>query len=624
MSRLLFVEGIPARLEVVPGDRVVALTAQAAGWLEERGVRYGCPSDFGSEARLAARSETHFQEQTAWLDRLDRFLWESVPALEGRALKPARLYGYFLKALVDNLLIRGEECLGALSDGRLSRPSRPAEVILWPEPGRVARPEAFFAYSLQPRGITSRLLSHVCALRGIPHRTGAVRQSAGLQVGAARWSALFSRLRPAGTGAAAPGDNGRLTLLFLEQQYDLKDLLAEALQAGHRCLIRKGRRFLDLAAGGRCLYTAPPAGRPASPVHPPDPVWEQTARVLLNLSHPLWEWPDRLLPHPLSPLLRDCLAGWVGRVLPEMVFWSDGLCELYQREGVDFVLAPALTGNLPVAAVAACRPPSEAQSILIAHGDGADLEPAWDLFELFPYQHYFVPDQEFADHFRRRRALYAPPVAQVHTGTLRWKRYAGLRDRAGKRCPLPEALRGGSKPVVVYACGKPECDAHYLNTFDYPEVDYFRLQRALVTAFASVRDFIFVVKLFPGDRRDRTALGRLVRGLQAAHLFLSEAPFTDWLPWADRVILETPSTPMYEAALAGVPFHLLAPASVQFRLEAIRPFLACVTLFRDPAEAAAQALQRLRAATPPSPSIRPEETGILEALARLRALNDGS
>lgn len=611
MSRLLFVEGTPSRWEAAPGDKIIALTAEAAGWLDRQGVRYACPSDFGAEESLDRRADSHWREQVDWLQEIDQRLWKVFPSLRSRALRPARLYGYFLKTWVDNLFIRGEECLSVLSEGSVK------EVILWPEPGPAAGGQDFFSHCLQQRSVIPRLLSYFCALRGIPYRVGPVRQTAGLRMeeglkNGARAvrsgaSALFRRVQT--TGACAAQGKGDLTLLFLERQYDLKDLLADSLRAGHRCLVRQGTSFLA-AADGRFLYTAPPAPRP-------DPVWERAAQELLNHSDPLWEWPDRLLGHPLSPLLKEIFAGWVRRVLPEMIFWSDSLCDLYRREGVDFVLAPALAKNFQVAAVAACRAPSRTQSVLIAHGDGADVEPAWDLFDLFPYQHYFVPDQEFTGYFRERRELYPPPVAQVHAGTMRWKSCAGLANREGKSCPTPE-VRRREKPVIVYACGQPEHDPRYLNTFDYPEVDYFRLQKALVQTFASALDFTFVVKLFPGDRGDRTALGRLVRGLKAPNLFLSEAPFRDWLPWADRVILETPSTPMYEAALAGVPFHLLAPASVSFRPEAVRPFSACITLFRDPEEAARQALERLRPAPPPLPSIQPEETSILETLARLR------
>jgi hypothetical protein len=245
-----------------------------------------------------------------------------------------------------------------------------------------------------------------------------------------------------------------------------------------------------------------------------------------------------------------------------------------------------------------------------------------------------VPDGEFAAYFRERRAHYQRQgtspfrAAQVHVGSGRWRRYARLSQRrrislesSGQRIRLRiNAPPGGvpvNRPIVVYATSEPERDERYVNKPSYSEMWYYRLQTALLRAFAALPEYTVVIKLHPAYDERWSATHRWVADLRADNLHLSQAPFSLWLSWADRVIFDKPSTTLYEAALAGIPHHLLLHRGLAVRPAALKKFEKCLTLFDHPHEAAEAVRQYLRTAEPCKAAIQPVGPDILTTLTEL-------
>jgi len=173
------------------------------------------------------------------------------------------------------------------------------------------------------------------------------------------------------------------------------------------------------------------------------------------------------------------------------------------------------------------------------------------------------------------------------------------------------------KPVIVYVAGRPEVCIRYLNKWDCSDTEYYRLQVALIRAFAARSGSTVVVKLFPESAKDWSPVEQLVRDMGAKHLYVSRAPFKEWLPWAERVIMDFPSTPLYETALAKVPFRLLVHRSFPMRAAAWACFAPSLIPFDQPEEAARSVMDYLQHPAVPLPYPAPRTVDLLIALSSL-------
>lgn len=615
-GRLIFVEDAPGRLPVTPGDRLVSLTARASYRLDRLGLPYEIPADVGLEATLAQREAAYWEEQLAWFERLDAMLLERLPPLKQRAIRPTVLYGYWLKLLLDDLFIRGCECAVELEKA----PAR--QVILWTclPSGHVES-----AVSLRTRVTYGRLLRQLCAARGMDYEerltAHAPPEERTLPVdrGRSAGMALRRALRPCRERfwnvQAALGffrsHSRRLTLLLLETDAELSALLHQGLLAGQRCLVRRGDRVIDPKRRAWQWPLAAPEGRQ----DPSSTRWAAAAEHLCASASPIWTWLEGWMGCSMAPLLGPQLHSWIATELPRMVSLADRFHQLYTEERIDLVLLSSLAESAQIAAVAATRRPGRTQSVLVSHGAGPDLAAAWDLFDVFPPHHYVVPHEELAEHFRQRRAGYAQPMAQIHVGSSRWERLA----RTGRRALVSVRPR----PLLIYMIGRPEDNLRYLNKPECSDPWYYRLQTALIRLLAETPQYRVVVKLFPLSERWACTVEQVVRDAGASHLSVSQAPFSWWLQRADRVLMDWPSTPLYETALAGVPFHALVHRRFAMRpgaLEIFKPFL---TVFEETAEAV-EAVRRYLRAPPVRWSLpRTGVAGLLETVCGLGPVRAG-
>lgn len=610
MRRLFLLEAVPSDLSVSPRDTVVAVTPQAAYALDKAGTPHRIPADFGTEERLRRAEPAFLTETRSWLNRLDDLLQDSFPVFRSPGQRPALLYAYHWKTLLDNLYARGLELDTLLAEGT-------EEVVFAASQQPIYPPVQFLPSCRDPRGLWALWARRLCAQRSVPLREIQVPSpdplpppAAAHPLGGTRRRLLQSVWQARGLSGKWRSPSQRLILLFLESDY-LGYLLKESLCAGHRCLLAKES----------WLPQVPPSELV---------LWSRTAQALSATDSPVWNWPDRWLGVPVASLLGAWLARWISQDLRALAASLHPLAARYDALGVDFVLTPFLVEPVHFAAVAACGLSKKAQSVMIADGDGPDESPDWDLTQLSQTQHYFVLDREFAAYSRRRSDPAGGAVAQVHIGSDRWQTYPRLARKPwvtlqrwesswSLRWRQPPLPLPDSRPLVVLPLAKPEPDIRRLHRFEYDETWYYRLLKRWIEVLAEDSRYIFVIKPVRSPYAREGTAERIVRDQRKDHLLVSRSPFPLWLPWANRVVLDHPSTPMYETALAGVPMRLILPRTLSLRPDAIRPFESCIAWYDEPQEAVAALRRYLDAPHTGAPHLRVPEASILEALPRLRA-----
>ncbi len=424
-----------------------------------------------------------------------------------------------------------------------------------------------------------------------------------------------------------------LTMLFLNTGYDMEHLLKAARHSGHRCLLKDGNEVVDVTRFFKKTIGKLSCGvsnNKLSEVNLAFLRWAKVANIIGESEHVLWQWPNEWYKIPISDILAPRLKYWVANVLPVLVSQTHEWLRIYEQESVDFVVTPILWDLADFSAIAARQMANSTESVHIEHGDSPLALKTWDLLNLFHFDHYFAPHHEVGEYFRKRQTCYARPTAKVHVGSYRWHVHAGLSrrpriyfERSGHSVRLnmgsPPSKIPCSRPIVIYLVTATGGDYRYLNNAFYPDTWYYQLQTRIVDSFVGKDQYTFVVKLFPGDAKFSNPVVDFLHDLAAENIHTSRAPFVQWLPWADRVIIDFPSTGLYEAALAGVPFHLLLHENLKVRAAALEKLRPWTTVFTDPEEAVQAIDTFLRAKVTREPVMRPEGDNILTTLESIKA-----
>jgi hypothetical protein len=347
------------------------------------------------------------------------------------------------------------------------------------------------------------------------------------------------------------------------------------------------------------------------PTEGADPNWASVAQTLSSGDHPLWAWPNSWIPGvPLADVLRPRIVDWLENVMPRIAARAASFAELLTREDVDLVVA-ANPGEPDVLSAAAVTDPP-ARSVLIDHGHRAHASALFDLIMLRHVDHNFCATDELARYLESRRLLYHHRTAELHVGSYQWRANAELSPSGEPPEPVPTR-----KPVVVYALAATGGSARYLNGEWYSDGWYYRLCREIVDVLALHPEVHSVVKLFPGDGLARNPIDRYVTDLGLNHVVSSRAPLRAWIPWADRMVFDYPSTGLYEAAVAGVPYLALLYRRHGYRSEAVEQLGLAAVPFDEPAEAARAVDSFVAAPSVTAPRLDPEGDEILLALERL-------
>jgi hypothetical protein len=585
----------------------VALTPEACFELDRQGVEYRLATDFGLDAKVAALEPLHWQEQLGWIDALDGVVAAHVPVTERWCFGAATLYGYHLKTFVDPVRIRALELDSMLDscDRVLLHRMAEAHLPVSQQP------------SLQETSVTSLVLPLVAAARGIAceervyegarplemalplsspdqHVGPRTRLKAPLRRGRRAWR----RARSAHTRLRTK----RLTLLFADFGYDLTHLMTRAREHGHRCLRVVGDTVVEesprLIEVGRLPVEGANAG------------WASAAEAVASPDHPLWKWPNGWLAGvPLADVCRPRIIFWLSEVMPRIAARAVALESLLRSENVDFVLGANIANADVVAAAAVTAPP--AQSVLIDHGHRAHASELFDLILLRHVDHNFCWTSEFARYMESRRTLYDFPTAEIHVGSYQWRATATSRSGQPPQ-PLPEG-----RPVVVYALGATGGDRRYLNGPWFTDGWYYGLCRAIVDILAQHPEVFSVVKLFPGNGPVRNPIDLYVDDLGLDHVVSSRAPLREWIPWADRIVFDYPSTGLYEAAAAGVTYLALLYGHHRHRPTAVERLGLAAVPFTEPAEAARAVEAFVTVPTASAPRFTPEGEDILTTLERI-------
>ena len=548
----------------------LAVTPEAAWSLRLNGISYYKLEDFYDASSKCRESQKVLEVENAWVDWIDDFLGTRVQAFREHDFRPARMYYYSLKILVDQLYWRAQSLLNIYSS------VKPGTVAAWPEnPSPPELPDFDVCYKgsvlsviipewvsqsglelLVPPptasiGESSHTLGHVpkpAPVTGLRQRLLAILPE---------WARPYLRAGMRGIrGVVAEAlsrdflssarDNeaqGSARVIAIRGGYDVA-FLKEALRD-------RGVDWIDASAWATSLEE----------IKPQDIELVQRLRLAWNevdATDELWQ-PFVMSGLDLREVARPRLHYWWTIVVPQMWRLYHYALEALDASVPSCVITPLCAPRPREPAFLHAAKRLNIPRIIYQHGGfvGVCEFTVWENVDLANADWELVYGEGVAKYLNRRRLLYYDYRAQpLVVGS---SRLDALRDKyASKRAETTRARLGikSTETMILYIPTILRGYNAYMCCNDYPAVSYSELQASVIELFRRFGDFRFIYKTF--DDTVENPIHQIIRDSCPNVLNVTHPPLTDLMWAADAIIVDFPSTGLLEVLLTDKPLVVYA------------------------------------------------------------------
>ena len=259
------------------------------------------------------------------------------------------------------------------------------------------------------------------------------------------------------------------------------------------------------------------------------------------------------LPDAVGPLLRqvDRQAGLAGAgdvlrrrleavasiVLPTVERLAFGLGSQLKAVGVDRVVSTN-PWSVEEFAVLLAAGRAGIERVLYQHGDHAFSYDGWLLTETSNFERMVASDPTVPPDLKDGGGRLGLPFPSISLG----------RHRAVP--PLSEATDDGP---ICYVPATFTGDTVVVPAMYFEDAWYLRWQLRLLAAMQEQQDIQFVWKGLPTSNQSYDPIPEILKQSRVTNVTYETRPFLDVLPRIRRVVLDFPSTALYEAVHAGLP-----------------------------------------------------------------------
>jgi hypothetical protein len=238
----------------------------------------------------------------------------------------------------------------------------------------------------------------------------------------------------------------------------------------------------------------------------------------------------------------------------------------YEREMIDFILAPYAMSLVELGALAAANHHPRVKTACLVHGDAVYDSRFWDIMELQNFDIDISSHTELKEYFRRlANEIHSPAKLYCSPHRLQnVKKMAYAREKRGNKI-----IR---KNRVIYLPTFMVWDARTMQGAIYPDTWYYEFQKAVISYFSTRTEYTFVWKGLPASDAAYNPIPNFIKDNNFSNIEIATNPFTEHLLSADRVICDYPSTGFYESVIAGVPTMSLYHEALIVRKSAVEYF----------------------------------------------------
>lgn len=545
---------------------IIALTPLASYEMDRAGIKYSILEDYYDEAEFLKEEEDYFNNQLDWFDKFDNFLFNVFPEAKDKNLKLATSYYFYIKNMVDSIVMRSKGI-----DIFINK-VKPKSIIYvstrWKEdlinsiefPLLFRRGQSLFSrliplfckkYDINFQRI---ILKEVLDLNDInlenKHFTSRIKNGLKSNIHVRNlW--YFYKTFSINNIFSKSFSNYRYKILFLKTPGFVKDIIKEAQKEGHRIFYKQGKNVIKQSF----MYN-----NVIGSIYPD--IISNSKQDIINYIKKIDEtniisWINDYCNIDITNIIMPRVQYFINEWCPQIISLINKYAKFYDDNHIGLVFTPHMVSVDEFAAIIATRYSEKTKSACLQHGDEAFALKVWDFGEYLPYDIYFTTNYEREQYIKNRIKLrnLSTEVFQYPNRYKILPKVSNLERRVRSKA---------NRKTIVYVPIMYQWDNKLWAESIVPDTWYFSWHKKLINYFSSREDFNFIWKGIPASNEIYDPIPNLINDRGYKNIKYAAEPFIKWIKRADLVLLDYPSTALYEAAVSGLPVMSLyfAPFTV--------------------------------------------------------------
>lgn len=565
----------------------LSLNPEVSFRLMEKGLRYELLENFYSEKELREYQDEYFLRQVAWLDDLDLALQRKILFCRDYDIRPFRTFFSRFKFLVDTVVIRSRILSRVLEKTQLREMTWVQQVIAEKESASI------YQIKKESAALYFRIARLVCDEKAVTLMPIWIRAqnkvpsklsescvllqefiSRLINTSAIQACYHFAKAAPYRRWMAKKNESSSIRICFLDRGNPPIDMMIKTfLESGFRVYFQEGETFYS-ASQFQDENSAVPQPSTALSYKDQDLTQQCHEAAELIEDRQLWSWLSAEAGCDVSPILKPYFRNFLRNQCASFLKRVRDLSAAYTRQKIHFLIARGI-GEVAAIALNAAQV-AKVKRVCFQHASFAlDLKDApMDDLALFDY--FFASDSEAKKYYSRLAECDYLKDSKVFESSH-------YLQSLEAKCRLfnENRIQKKRRPLrVLFLPKKFSGSLVRFNTTIYSLPWYYEFLKQLVAFFAEQHDCMFIYKHFPYNQEwAEKSIIPYLRKFHARNIFVENKPLFYYLDKTDRVLMDYPSTGLYEAAAAGLPVLSLSWDVFKKRDSAFRMFGASIQTF---------------------------------------------
>ena len=548
--------------------QAVALTEEAIFNLERCGIQYITLEEFYTSYEIRGNADEFLLDQLSWFDDFDRLLKEAFPEAYNMGVNLATIYFYPIRRAVGNPILTTRILRKFIESVNPEKiwyigPEYSAKGI-----DRLSSSNDFEEHLLDPDFKTgenpySLLIEPLCNACGIDfqriefdatkklEREASILKVSRKGIVKDRVKRLATRLLPASElrslyiclkSRHTKPAKGRI--LVLQIPGPMEEFCIDARKYGFELFVKGSN-------GVKKLSWQP--WRKSMDINRFKPKALSFREDMLNriLNGDLMHWINRQCGLDVSGILNSRFRYFLYKICPEILTKMRGYIEFYNKNNIDFVVAPNIWTLDEHAAIAAARLTPLTKSIGISHGSDAYECKSRFFFMDRQFDLFFSLSSSEAEHERGLAKKFNYKYPEIYESPY-FCRKISKRSRGDRRAK--SISFAGKRRVVLYVpiiYGSRPGRGIELNQ-PFP-MEYIEWHRALAGFFSKREQEFFIWKGRIQSEQNFDLMAEIIREKGYDNIRFESDKLLRWFPFVDRVLFDIPSTAFFEGIYSHMP-----------------------------------------------------------------------
>ena len=563
-------------------DTIIALTPLVSYELDKAGIKYSILEDYYNKADFLKEEEDYFNDQLLWFDEFDKYLFNIYPEAKDKNLKLATSYYFYIKNMVDSLILRCK-----VIDIFINK-LKPTSIIYistsWKED--LISSADYPLLFRKSQSLFSRLIPLFCQKYNINFRRIILAEGKNLnniRLGNINFSYQIKNKLKSNKYIRnlwhyyktfsindmflkLPKDL-KCNFLFMKiTGYNIIDICKEAQKRGHRVFYKQDNKIIK-----NILY--PKVVENIYPDIISNSKQETTNYIKKIYEYKIISWLNNYCNVDITYIIMPRFKYFINNWCPQNISLVDKYINFYNENQIDFVFTPHMVLIDEFAAIIATRYSEKTKSVCLQHGDSVFDLKMWDFGEYLPYNIYFATNCEIEKYIK-----YRVQFRNIDTKVFQYSNRYKILPKVNN---LKNKVRSkADRMTLVYVPIMYKWDNTVWTESRVPDTWYFGWHKELINYFSLREDFNFIWKGIPISNETYDPIPNLINDQGHKNIKYATEPFIKWIKRADLVLLDYPSTALYEAAVSGLPvmslfftpFNVVRESALKLFGKSLEPF----------------------------------------------------